>query len=96
MPPRTGNRHAASGALFDGDDGTDEPLALDSHHHHAVAEPLLDADAEQRRDLAHDLPQAACLFDRCFVAFGVSEVGEPAEVEEAEAALDAARVRNGV
>jgi hypothetical protein len=82
--------------LFDGDDGTDEPLALDPHHHHAVAEPLLDAHAEQRRDLADDLSQAARFFDRGLVAFGVSEIGEPAQIEEAEAALDSARVRNGL
>jgi hypothetical protein len=85
-----------SGSLFDGDDGTDDPLALDAHHHHAVAEPLLDAYTEKRRDLAHDLPQAARFFNCGFVALGVSEVGEPTEVDEAEAALDSARVRNGL
>ena len=67
----------------------DEGSASTHDEHHAVAEPLLDPHAEERGDLPHDRAQDLQLVDGGFVAVVVDEVGEPAQVDEGERAVDA-------
>ena len=75
-------------AQLDGHGRAHEGVGLDADDHHAVAEPLLDPDAEERGDLPHDRAQDLQLVHGGFVAVVVGEVGEPAEVDEGERAPD--------
>ncbi len=88
MPPRSTRWPLALVALGDGEGGADQGLGLDADQHHAVAQPLLDPDAEHRRDLPHRGAEDLELVDGPFVAVVVDEVGEPAEVDERERAVD--------
>ena len=76
-------------ALLDGEGGADERLRVDADEHEAVAQPLLDADAEEGSDLAHRGAEGLELGHRAVVAVLVDEVGEAAEVDERERAVDA-------
>ena len=76
-------------ALLDGEGGADERLGVDAHEHQPVAEPLLDAHAEQGSDLPDGGAERLQLGDGSVVAVLVDEVGEPAQVDERERAVDA-------
>ena len=76
-------------SLLDGERGADQGFAaLDAHEHQPVAQPLLDVDAEDRGDLADRGPQDLELGDGSVVAVLVDEVGEAAQVDEGERAMD--------
>ena len=76
-------------ALLDGEGRAHQGLGVDPDEHEPVAEPLLDPDAEHGSHLPDGCAEDLELVDRTVVAVLVDEVGEPAQVDEGEGAMDA-------
>ena len=75
--------------LLDGQGRADEGLGVDAHEHEPVAQPLLHPHAEQGRDLPDRGAQRLQLGHGAVVPVLVDEVGEAAQVDEGERAVDA-------
>ena len=60
----------------------------DAHQHHAVAEPLGDADATARADVPQQGPKGGQHVDGAFVPLELRECREPGHVDEGETAMN--------
>src|SRR5690606_2083632 len=74
--------------LLDRECCPDHRLGFDAHQHETVAEPLLDANAEEWRYLPHRSTQVSELAHRAVIAVVIDEVSEAAQVDERERAVD--------